>query len=67
MKRLLMMLFSLMGFATFALAEEPAWYTSLNTQLVAILAMVVGVLGAVISIRVAPLAWKYISSVLRLS
>ena len=49
---------------TNALAVDPAWYTELQTQLTWIGASVVTVLGVVVGIRLAPLAWTHIRSVL---
>ena len=50
--------------STQALAVDPAWYTELQTQLTWIGASVVTVLGVVVGIRLAPLAWTHIKSVL---
>ena len=50
--------------STVALAEDPAWYTELNTQLTWIGGAVVSVLGVVVGIRLAPLAWTHIKRVL---
>ncbi len=50
--------------SSFALADDPAWYTDLTTQLTTIAGYVVTVLGTVIGIRLAPLAWTHIKSVL---
>ncbi|MBN1839675.1 MAG: hypothetical protein JW802_06495 [Campylobacterales bacterium] len=44
-------------------ADEP-WYTDLTTQLTSIKGMVVTVVGAVIAIALAPLAWRYVQRVL---
>ena len=50
--------------STMALADDPAWYTTLNTQLTWISTSVIAVLGVVIGIRLAPLAWTHIKRVL---
>jgi len=51
-----------MAFATTTTA--PVWYTDLTTQLTSIAGYVLAVLGSVISIRLAPLAWDKIKMVL---
>lgn len=64
MKYLLTMLLILFGMTTNALAVDPAWYTVLTTELTWLTTAVVGVLGTVITIRLAPLAWVHIKRVL---
>ena len=43
---------------------NPQWYTDLTAQLTSISGYVLAVLGSVISIRLAPLAWDKIKTVL---
>jgi hypothetical protein len=50
--------------ASAALADDPQWYTDLTTQLTTISGYVLAILGAVIGIRLAPLAWTHIKAVL---
>ena len=50
--------------ATGAFASDPSWYTELTAQLTTIGGYVIAVLGAVIGIRLAPLAWTHIKAVL---
>ncbi len=50
--------------STGAFAADPTWYTELTTQLTTIAGYVVAVLAAVVGIRLAPLAWTHIKSVL---
>ncbi len=54
----------LIGAPNSANAADPAWYTDLTTQLISINNMVVAVLGTVIAIALAPLAWTYVKRVL---
>ena len=49
---------------TNALAVDPQWYTDLTTQLTSIAGYVVAILASIIGIRLAPLAWTHIKSVL---
>lgn len=50
--------------ATGAFAAEPLWYTGLVTQLADITGYVLVILGAVVTIRLVPLAWNHIKSVI---
>ena len=50
--------------STALMADDPAWYTGLVTTLTWIATAVVSVLGIVIGIRLAPLAWIHIKRVL---
>ncbi len=50
--------------STGAFAADPTWYTELTTQLTTIAGYVVAILAAVVGIRLAPLAWTHIKSVL---
>ena len=50
--------------STMAMADDPAWYTTMVTTLTWIGTAVLTILGTVISIRLAPLAWVHIKSVL---
>ena len=45
-------------------AEDPAWFTALNTQLTWIGTSVVSVLGVIVGIRLTPLAWTHIKRVI---
>ena len=45
-------------------SSDPTWYTDLTAQLTSIAGYVLAVLGSVISIRLAPLAWDKIKHVL---
>ena len=50
--------------ATMSFAADPTWYTDLTTQLTNISTYVLAVLGSIISIRLAPLAWDKIKYVI---
>ncbi|WP_041956865.1 hypothetical protein [Sulfurospirillum arsenophilum] len=50
--------------ASNAMAADPAWFTDLTTQLTGIQVMVLAVLGSVIAISLAPLAWGFVRKVL---
>jgi len=52
------------AFAAATPGVAPVWYTDLTTQLTSIAGYVLAVLGSVISIRLAPLAWDKIKMVL---
>jgi hypothetical protein len=45
-------------------SSDPQWYTDLTSQLTSIAGYVLAVLGTVIGIRLAPLAWDKIKIVL---
>jgi len=47
-----------------AFADDPAWYTDLTAQLTSIMGYALAVLGSVISIRLAPIAWDKIKNIL---
>lgn len=55
---------AIVGLSSNAMAADPAWYTDLTTQLTSINGMVFAVLGSVIAISLAPLAWGYVKKVL---
>lgn len=55
---------AIVGLSSNAMAADPAWYTDLNTQLTSINGMVLAVLGSVIAIALAPLAWGFVKKVL---
>ena len=55
---------AIVGLSSNAMAADPAWYTDTTTQLIAIGVMVGGVLGYVISIDLAPLAWSKVKRIL---
>jgi hypothetical protein len=50
--------------SSMALADDPTWYTELQTTLSWIATAVLAVLSVVIGIRLAPLAWVHIKRVL---
>lgn len=50
--------------STMVLADDPTWYTELNTTLSWIAIAVGSVLTTVIAIRLAPLAWIHIKRVI---
>ena len=50
--------------STMAMADDPAWYTTMTTTLAWIGGAVLTVLGTVIAINLTPLAWTHIKRVL---
>lgn len=61
MKRIFMLLLALVGIA---FADDPAWLASVTTELTAIGTMIGGVIVALVSIYMAPIAWSKIKHVL---
>lgn len=55
---------AVVGLSSNAMAAEPAWLTLLTTELTAIQGYVIGIIGAVVAIYIAPLAWNFIKRVI---
>lgn len=59
-----MVFVTVVGLSSNAMAAEPAWLTLLTTELTAIQGYVIGIIGAVVAIYIAPLAWNFIKRVI---
>ncbi|WP_263833723.1 hypothetical protein [Sulfurospirillum oryzae] len=51
--------------STGAFAADPTWLTDVNTALVAIVAMIGGVITSLVAIFIAPITWNKIKQVLQ--
>lgn len=55
---------ALTALSTNALAEDPQWFTDLSTEIGDIGLMAGTALGAVIGVKLVPLAWRYIAPII---
>lgn len=55
---------AIVGVSSNAVAADPAWMTTLTTELTGIQAMTVTIIGAIVAIAVVPLAWNYVKRVI---